>query len=220
VLFDFGYTLFAHASLPATIAGCAARIGVAITDEQAAIVAERIDSAATAPEELLHRRDFDAAVWSQRWKALYSIADDVADGLGAAVYSSMHDPLEWVPYRNAASTLQALASGGVRVGVISNTGWDVRRVFEAHSMSTFVGTFTLSYEVGSVKPEPRIFAAACEALGLSHHDVLMVGDDPRSDGGAVATGLRTLLLPPAPQGSDNGLDSVLRLLASSSAKFR
>ena len=47
-----------------------------------------------------------------------------------------------------------------------------------------------------VKPDPQIFAIACASLGLSADEVLMVGDDPRSDGGAVMAGVRTLLLPP------------------------
>ena len=212
MLFDFGYTLFAHAPLAATISDCARRLGTKLSDEQAVILAGRIDLAAMAPEELAYPRDFDAAIWSQRWRVLYGLADEFGDGLGASIFESMHDPHEWVPYREAASTLRALSAGGIRVGVVSNTGWDVRRAFAAHSMSTYVASFTLSYDVGAVKPDPAIFAVACEGLGLNARDVLMVGDDPRSDGGAVTAGIRTILLPIAQQGSDNGLGCVLRLL--------
>lgn len=139
MLFDFGYTLFAHAPLAETIRNCARRSTIEMTDEIAAALAHRIDHAAMTPEELAFPRDFDAAVWSQRWKVLYGIAD------------------EFCP---------------------------------------------------AVKPDPKIFAVACESLGLTAGEVLMVGDDPRSDAGAVAAGIRTMLLPPGPLGSDNGLDAV------------
>ncbi|HEX2785509.1 MAG TPA: HAD family hydrolase [Ilumatobacteraceae bacterium] len=212
VLFDFGYTLFAHAPLAVTISDCARRLGTELSDERATALAHRIDEAAMAPAELAHPRDFDSTVWADRWKVLYGIADEFGDGLGSSIYQSMHDPHQWIPYRQAASTLRALEASEIRVGVVSNTGWDVRRVFAAHSMATHVASFTLSYEVGAVKPDPRIFTVACESLGLSVHDVLMVGDDPRSDGGAVAVGICTLLLPPGHRGSDNGLGAVPRLV--------
>jgi HAD superfamily hydrolase (TIGR01493 family) len=214
VLFDFGFTLFAHDPLAVTIGDCARRLGVELSDDRAAALAEHIDGEAMAPAELAHPRDLDSAVWAERWRVLYSIADEIAEGLGAAVFASMHDPLQWIPFRDSATTLRSLRTNGVRVGIISNTGWDVRTVFSAHSMTPSVSSFTLSYEVGLVKPNPQIFTVACASLGLPSDEVLMVGDDPRSDGGAVAAGIRTLLLPPAQLGSDNGLDSVLHLLTS------
>ena len=58
VLFDFGNTLFGHAPLADTIAG----LGVPPPD--AADLAARIDAAAAHPDEAIHRRDLDAAVWA------------------------------------------------------------------------------------------------------------------------------------------------------------
>jgi putative hydrolase of the HAD superfamily len=47
-------------------------------------------------------------------------------------------------------------------------------------------------EVGASKPQPAIFRAAVEKLGVAPHEVLHVGDDPVLDvGGARAAGLRT-----------------------------
>jgi putative hydrolase of the HAD superfamily len=209
VLFDFGYTLFAHESLAATIARCARGLGAPLTDQQALVLATRIDVAAMTPEEIQHPRDLDPAVWTERWKMLYAIADEVAPGLGEAVQLSMHDPLAWVPYRYTVSTLRGLHDRDIPVGVISNTGWDVRAVFDAHDASQYVSSFTLSYEAGMVKPDSRIFILACESLGVAPGEAMMIGDDPRSDGGAVSAGMRTLLLPPLTPGADNGLKSIL-----------
>jgi putative hydrolase of the HAD superfamily len=100
---------------------------------------------------------------------------------------------------------------GLAVGIVSNTGWDVRTVFAEHALIDVVASFTLSYEAGFVKPDRRIFAAACESLGLEPEQVVMVGDDPRADSGAVRAGIRTLLLPSLPPRVDNGIGAVLRL---------
>ena len=212
VLFDFGNTLFAHLSLPATIVQAAGELGCTVSGERADALAARIEAAAHAPDELLHRRDFDAAVWRARWHVLYGLADDEIAGLGAAIYRLMHAPGEWVPYAGTVHTLRALQAASVPVGIVSNTGWDVRSVFRHHGVDDTVGHFVLSYEVGAVKPSPAIFSTACAALGAMPEDTLMVGDDPDADAGAVRAGLRTLLLPALPSGRDNGVGDVLRLL--------
>jgi len=214
VLFDFGNTLFAHAPLAITISERARRLGVPMSDEQATDLADRIDAAAMTPDELAHVRDLDAATWSRRWKVLYDIADEWVERLGDEINADMHDPLAWVPYTRSGETLRRLHDAGVLVGIVSNTGWDVRSVFAAHSMSDFVDSFTLSYEAGSVKPDRRIFEAACASLALDPRQALMVGDDPRADSGAVVTGMRTLLVPAQLPHTDNGIATVLDLVAT------
>ncbi|MEP7112715.1 MAG: HAD-IA family hydrolase [Ilumatobacteraceae bacterium] len=212
LLFDFGNTLFAHGPLAATIVQCADRIGACISDEDAVALARRIDATAMSSDELAHPRDLDAALWKQRWQILYGIADESCEGLGDAINASMHAPFEWVPYAQTAAVLRSLGARGVAVGIVSNTGWDVRSVFAAHGMIESVASFTLSYEAGAVKPDPRIFDAACVSLRLAPNQVVMVGDDPMADSGAVRAGIRTLLLPGLPPGADNGIADVLKLV--------
>ena len=212
VLFDFGNTLFAHAPLAVTIEESAARVGLQISRTDAYRIAARIDAAAMTSDELARQRDLDATVWRRRWQVLYALADDWGEGLGTAIYESMHAPSEWIPYSHSAATLQSLHAHGVAVGIVSNTGWDVRAVFAAHAMFDSVSSFTLSYEAGFVKPDHGIFDAACVSLGLEPTRVMMVGDDPIADSGAVRAGIRTLLLPPVAPGLDNGVAGVLRLI--------
>ncbi len=211
VLFDFGHTLFAHRSLSTTVADCAAALDAPMTARQSQAIALRIDDAAMAPAELVHPRDLDDAVWRQRWAVLYGIADEWVEGLGEAINTSMHDPAAWLPYQGAADTLHALGAHGIAIGIISNTGWDVRAAFIFHRMTEHVTSFTLSYEAGAVKPDRQIFDVACDSLGLAPTQVLMVGDDPRADSGAVRVGIRTYLVPAAPPGVDNGIGAVLEL---------
>ncbi len=211
MLFDFGNTLFAHATLRETIASCAADAGV---DVDAVELAAAIDGAAMTDAERALGRDLDAAVWDARWRVLYGAADALAAGLGDRIHTAMHDPMQWHPYASTTNVLRTLSAAGVRLGVVSNTGWDVRAVFRAHHVEHLIDVFVLSYEVQLVKPDVRIFIAACDRLGVTAPATLMVGDDPHADSGAAVAGMRTLLLPAAAPGADNGLDAVAHLATS------
>ena len=214
VLFDFGNTLFAHDPLATTIARLSEQLGTHMDVNRATEIAAAIDAAAHTSAELLHPRDLDADVWQERWALLYGIADRDVDGLGAALLADMHDPDRWLPFTATGAVLTALHADDVRVGVVSNTGWDVRTAFARHGLGELVDSYTLSYEAGCTKPDPRIFHLACAALDVEATDTLMVGDDARADSGAIAAGLRVLLLPPTPPGTDNALGTVLPLVQS------
>lgn len=217
VLFDFGNTLFAHASLADTIAACCRQLRWPAPAGWAGALAARVEAAAHTPDELRRGRDLDAEVWRTRWRVLYALADEEVPGLGAAVYEAMHDPSQWVPYAHTVPTLHTLAAAGVPVAIVSNTGWDVRTVLAAHGLSGSVRSAVLSCEVGLVKPSVGIFVLACARLAVAPGEVLMVGDDVVADGGAARAGLRTLLLPVMEPGADNGLDTVPRLVARAAA---
>ena len=51
-----------------------------------------------------------------------------------------------------------------------------------------VDAFVLSYEHGLQKPDRRIFEIALKTLECEGDQALMVGDNPRTDGGAIACG--------------------------------
>jgi HAD superfamily hydrolase (TIGR01493 family) len=178
-------------------------------------VAAEIDALAAGPAELAHGRDLDAAVWAARWAGIYATFDADHPGLGAEIDASMHDPRQWVPFAGVEAALRGVHAGGARVGVISNTGWDVRGPFAVRGIEGAVDSFTLSCEIGAAKPDPAIFAAACDALGVDPGEVLMVGDDPRTDVGGAVLGIRTLLLPPRAPGADTGLGAVPAFVGAS-----
>ncbi len=175
-------------------------------------LAARVELAAHTAEELQHERDLDSSVWRERWHVLYALADDEVPGLGAAIYGGMHDPLQWKPYATTAATLARIHDAGVQIAIVSNTGWNIRTVLAAHQLDRFVSAYVLSYEIGAVKPAQAIFDVACNALGLTAPDCLMVGDDARADSGAVSAGLRVLLVPAHQPGADNGVDAAARIV--------
>ncbi|MZD08038.1 HAD-IA family hydrolase, partial [Streptomyces sp. SID5785] len=133
------------------------------------------------------------------------------------IYDVLYDrsthPAAWRPYPDAAGLLRALRERGVPVGVVSNIGWDPRPVFVEHGLDPYVDAYVLSYRHGATKPDPRLFTAALDALGVAAGDTLMVGDDRRADGGAAALGCATYFVDhlPADERPD-GLRPVLGLL--------
>ena len=70
--------------------------------------------------------------------------------------------------------------------------------FDHYGLGQFIDSYTLSFEHGIQKPNPRLFEFALEQLGVTAAESLMVGDRPNRDGGAVAVGITTLILPPVP----------------------
>src|SRR4029453_4754412 len=100
-------------------------------------------------------------------------------------------PDGWLPYADTEITLRTLHSHGIKVGVVSNIGFDIRPHFAAWGLDRLIDAFVLSYEVGRCKPDPAIFLGACAVLGTAPERTLMVGDTP-ADAGAVKAGCAAL----------------------------
>jgi putative hydrolase of the HAD superfamily len=94
---------------------------------------------------------------------------------------------------------------------VSNIHFDLGPEFRAADLDGLVDAYVLSFEHGIQKPDAPTFDLALSALGLRAHEVLMVGDDPRRDGGAALLGIRTLLVPPRRDCLPRGIDAVLAL---------
>ena len=216
VLFDAGDTLIRLRGEPGSLLVAAAeRIGARIDPAAAAEVWLRVLAGASRPEELAKGRDLSPERHRAVWTELYagSGADLLASGLSEALYEVTVDPASWEAFPDTLATLDALRSRGVPVGVVSDTGFDLRPVFDALGLSAWFDVFQLSCEHGVCKPEPSVFRTACEQLGTKPDATLMVGDNPMTDGGAVAAGLAVLLLPPAAVTGRRGLGHVISLVA-------
>ncbi|HET8569411.1 MAG TPA: HAD-IA family hydrolase [Candidatus Limnocylindria bacterium] len=215
VLFDWGDTLFSPPDAARVIADMAAERGVALAPGRAEALWEDLWTAGKAPDELAKGRDLSADAHRSVWTALFERADAEVPGLGRALYERVMDPAAWVPYPDTGPTLRALRRRGVKVGIVSNVPRDLRDVFAKHGLRDLVDEFTHSFEVGAEKPDPRIFRAACERLGVRPEETLMVGDHPVADGGAADAGLDVLILDgrgasDLPRGLDRVLERVGR----------
>ncbi|MFE1439121.1 HAD family hydrolase [Streptomyces sp. NPDC058739] len=225
VLFDFSGTLFRIESAESWLACVLAESGITLSGPELARTARALEEAGALPggANPLHLPEDLATLWEVRdesaelHRAAYTgLSRRVRlpePGLHDALYERHMTPAAWTPYPDAAEVLGGLRERGIAVGVVSNIGWDLRPVFRAHGLDEFVGVYVLSYEHGVRKPDPRLFATACEALGADPRQVLMVGDDRRADGGAAALGCRVHFVDHLPADArPDGLRPVLGLM--------
>jgi HAD superfamily hydrolase (TIGR01509 family) len=134
------------------------------------------------------------------------------EALPEAVYEQILAPEGWIPYADAAGVVEEIARCGLRVGLVSNVGFDIRGILREHGLGRLAERSTLSFEVGAIKPDRRIFLEALRELGTRPERTLMVGDHPEADGRADRVGMRTLILPMTEPGTVHGLGQVLGVL--------
>lgn len=216
VLFDFSGTLFDDTGVltAPTLTASAARHGVELGEDEAEETIRRMLAHVDSPEGFAAREGCDLSVDAHRtvWTRLIAEAGPYGPELTEALYSCLTDPEAWHPYPDTVPVLRALHEAGVPVGVLSNIGWDIRPAFARAGALDALHTVVLSCEQGLAKPDPDLFALACERLGAEPSRVLYVGDDPAKDGAAVRAGLPVYLLPSERDvRTPRGLAPVLRL---------
>ncbi|MFJ9725717.1 HAD family hydrolase [Streptomyces sp. NPDC101209] len=202
VLFDFSGTLFRIESTESWLRAALAEAGTPLAEQELLQAAKALEAAGALPggapplqvpadlAGLWRMRDASAELHRAAYTGLSRQVPLPDPALHDALYDRHMTPAAWAPYPDAAEVLYALCERGLGIGVVSNIGWDPRPVFAAHGLDRFVDTYVLSYEHGIQKPDPRLFALACDALEVEPHEVLMVGDSREADGGAAALGCR------------------------------
>jgi HAD superfamily hydrolase (TIGR01549 family) len=125
-------------------------------------------------------------------------ATEVKDERGAALRA------ELVP--GAADMLRALAERSYPIGLVADGFTDTfHNVFTQHGLMHLFSVMTISEEVGVMKPDPRIFRTALDALGIGEADygrVVMVGNHLGRDvKGANGIGLVSVWLRWSPRRS-------------------
>lgn len=130
-------------------------------------------------------------------------------GLVEALHDGMSTPTDTEFAADAEPVLAALRAAGVKVAIVSDVHVDIRPAFVKAGLDGYVDEYVLSFERGACKPDPAIFRAALDGLGLSPGEALMVGDRSGYDGGGVEAGMATLLLPPLAHPGQRRLHLVL-----------
>lgn len=148
---------------------------------------------------------WDEAIRTRRGKSLlslmpaifedYAIKGLTADSVLQPWYE--HEDRDWVYIEpDVKPTLEKLRDMGLKLGLVSNTAWPAA----AHDpdLARF-GIIDLlpcrfySCEVGWEKPDPHIFLAALDCLGLAPEEVAFVGDFLQFDvAGAQAVGMKAI----------------------------
>lgn len=76
--------------------------------------------------------------------------------------------------------VRELRGRGYKIGLLSNiaTNW-IRDAFLTAEEQALFDDMVMSFEVGMVKPDPRIFRLACERLGVEMPQAVLVDDIDR-----------------------------------------
>jgi putative hydrolase of the HAD superfamily len=104
-------------------------------------------------------------------EAFASVGEDVGKvDLAIEIFSAARN--EVTPFEDVVPTLSRLR-GRVALGSVSNGVADLEAIGLAHYFQASVA----AHRFGCCKPDPTIFHAACEALGVAPHEAVYVGDD-------------------------------------------
>ena len=96
-------------------------------------------------------------------------------------------------YEDALPVLAELRRLELKVGLVSNTGRDLDQFVEHHRLEVDAALGSRAH--GKTKPDPSIFRAVLDRLGVEPADAAMVGDSIEDDvDGALAIGMRAVLI--------------------------
>ena len=156
--------------------------------------------------------DDDQLDWAKRWRAYLDAymtecetPDDRREDVHEHLDSEFADAALWLhELPGSREGLRALAETGVRLGIISNAdGLIGLRLAVAEILQVGPGIGVAvecvidSGAVGVMKPDPRIFRLALDAMAISAADAWYVGDMPGIDVvGARAAGLHPVVMDP------------------------
>lgn len=176
----------------------------------------------TPPVEMLDRAHYAGALafpaddeqldWPKRWRAYLDgymtecgTPDELREEVHLHLDSEFADASLWMrELPGSRAGLRALSETGTRLGIVSNAdGMIGQRLAELEILQVGPGVGVAvecvidSGAVGVMKPDPRIFHLALEAMDISATDAWYVGDMPGIDVvGARAAGLFPVVMDP------------------------
>jgi len=87
--------------------------------------------------------------------------------------------------------IRRIRARGLKAGALTNNWADDTRE-ESHELQAHFDAFIESSKVGLRKPDPRIYALACSALGVAPAEAVFLDDIGRNLKAARALGMRTI----------------------------
>ena len=98
------------------------------------------------------------------------------------------DALVFRPVAGALAAVERFAAQGLALAVVSN--WDVGLSEKLGPLASRFGCVVTSADAGAPKPDPAVFLAALERLGVEPARALHIGDEQGDEDGARAAGMR------------------------------
>jgi putative hydrolase of the HAD superfamily len=124
--------------------------------------------------------------WRERVRETFRAADgmvrfDDFEAFFARVFAHYGEAAAWQLAAGAGACLDALASRGLRLGVLSNFDQRLHRVLAGLGLAERFEAVTLPADAGAAKPARAIFDACRARFDLPPGRLLHVGDDPARD---------------------------------------
>jgi putative hydrolase of the HAD superfamily len=100
-----------------------------------------------------------------------------------------------VPRPGVVDTLRRLRERGYLIGLITVCSEDIEVLWPETEFAGLFDAEVFSSRVGLSKPDPRIYLACCDALGVEPHEALFVGDGANDElEGARRVGMEAVLI--------------------------
>ena len=100
----------------------------------------------------------------------------------ATYFATFSDTI--TPYEGAGEALKQLHDMGLRVGILSHVpwpGWACREWYVRHGWADYVDFYSLSSDVGFIKPHPAHYEDTLKQAGCPVAQIAHVGDHPHCD---------------------------------------
>jgi putative hydrolase of the HAD superfamily len=143
------------------------------------------------------QREMDFPALMRGWVASTGLdyADPRLEPALTRAWDRMTDTV--IPYAEMVPALARLHGLGYRLGILSHVPWPgfaCRRWHARHGSAPYLRFYSLSCEIGRIKPHPDHYHDAIRQAGCAPHEILHVGDHPYRDvEGGRRFGLRTCL---------------------------
>ena len=92
------------------------------------------------------------------------------------------------PFPEVPGVLERLRAGGVRMAVVSDSWPGLEGLYRDLGLDAYFEAFVISAVLGCNKPDPRMYRAGSDALGLPPHECVFVDDDPDLVAAAIELG--------------------------------
>jgi HAD superfamily hydrolase (TIGR01509 family) len=124
---------------------------------------------------------------------LYGITDPELVDRGSRAMEKDDNDIQF--FKGVRDTLKQLKERGYLLGIITDTANPIHvklAWFERGGFGHVWDSIISSQEFGFEKPDPRIYAAALQQLGLSADQAVFVGHCPEELNGASLAGMKTI----------------------------
>lgn len=186
ILFDYGNTLVRIRDGADVLSGVLGLLGREVD-------AGKASEAVAAMGELWHRL-YEERPRGQRWSFEIRVhcADAGLSAIGIAEDSTLARQVaeKWEshevegPYSDVIPTLKVLAEMKLRLGVLSQTrmlGPQLKEKLDSMGIGMYLGGILTSEDAGYDKPDPRLFHAGAEMIGLGKSELWYVGNRYHED---------------------------------------